>query len=309
MALGPDDHVSLATESTVDMSQYDPHDWTSHLFDIEGSLVREILGRVSLTVLCATVVTIVHETQVIPGVVLEIPETAHSFIGAALGLLLVFRTNASYDRFWEGRKLWGGIVNETRNIIRQGSVWLRHEPLRLKSLILWTTCFPHACRGRLRGAVELGPGATELPPSEIVEVTAAGHTPLAVARKMTAILEDARRDGKLHDYAAVTADQNVQLLIDYIGACERIHATPIPFAYAVHLRRALLMYCGTLPIALAGRWGWATIPATLLISYILFGIEEIGVEIEDPFGTDENDLPLDSICEKIDTTLRDLMPK
>lgn len=289
------------------MTKYDPHDWTSHLFDVNGSLVREILSRVSLAVLLAVVIVVLHEFKVVDGLV-EIPETAHSLIGAALSLLLVFRTNASYDRFWEGRKLWGGIVNETRNLARQATVWLRHQPDRVRQILLWTACYPHACRGRLRGQVELGPAQTALPAEEVQVVLSAAHTPLAVAQKLTSLLEESRRNGHLSDYAAVAADQNIQLLIDYIGACERIHATPIPFAYAVHLRRALLMYCWTLPFALVGRWGWATIPATLLISYILFGIEEIGVEIEDPFGIDENDLPLDDICIKIDATMQSLQP-
>lgn len=288
---------------------YDPHDWTSHLFDVEGSLVREIVGRVTTTVIWSAIVVTTYKFDLLPGVKLEIPETAHAFIGGALGLLLVFRTNASYDRFWEGRKLWGGIVNETRNLVRQGSVWLRHEPARVRSLILWTVCYPYACRDRLRGAKGIGPALAELPADEVADVLAAQHTPLAVARRLTAILGAARRDGHLSDYAAVAADQNIQLLIDYIGACERIHATPMPFAYAVHLRRALLVYCLTLPFALTARWGWVTILATLCISYILFGIEEIGVEIEDPFGFDENDIPLDSICEKIEATLRDVVPR
>lgn len=291
------------------MPSYDPHHWTSHLFDIEGSLAREIMGRVSVTVIWSAVVVVTEQFHLVPGVHFAIPETAHNFIGAALGLLLVFRTNASYDRFWEGRKLWGGIVNETRNLIRQGSVWLRNDPGRLRQLILWTICYPYACRNRLRGETGLGPAADELPPVEVADVLTAEHTPLAVARRLTALLDDARRDGHLTDYSMIAADHNVQQLIDYIGACERIHATPMPFAYAVHLRRALLMYCLTLPFAFDGKWGWMTIPATLCISYILFGIEEIGVEIEDPFGVDENDLPLDSICARIEATLRDLLPR
>ncbi|HET6426253.1 MAG TPA: bestrophin family ion channel, partial [Planctomycetaceae bacterium] len=208
------------------ITKYDPHDWTSHLLDINGSLVRETLSRVSLAVFTATIIVVLHKLEVL-NTHIEIPETAHSFIGAALALLLVFRTNASYDRFWEGRKLWGGIVNETRNIARQATVWLREDPRRVKKLILWTMCYPHACRGKLRNEIELGSAQEELPPGEIAEVLAAQHTPLAVARKMTAILEDARRESLLSDYAAVAADQNIQLLIDYIGACERIHATPI----------------------------------------------------------------------------------
>jgi putative membrane protein len=101
----------------------------------------------------------------------------------------------------------------------------------------------------------------------------------------------------------MTLDNNVQLLIDYIGACERIHKTPLPFAYVVHLRRALILYCLTLPFALIESYGWSTVIDTLLIAYILFGIEEIGVEIEDPFGKDDNDLPLEQICATIERNL------
>ena len=95
-------------------------------------------------------------------------------------------------------------------------------------------------------------------------------------------------------------DQNVHLLTDHLGACERIHKTPLPFAYMVHLRRALILFCFTLPFALVGDFGWGTIPDTLLVAYVFFGIEEIGVEIEDPFGLDDNDLPLERLCATIE---------
>jgi putative membrane protein len=98
-------------------------------------------------------------------------------------------------------------------------------------------------------------------------------------------------------------DRNVQLLIDYMGACERIHKTPLPFAYVVHLRRALLLYCFSLPTGLVNDFGWWTVPANLFVAYTFYGIEEIGVQIEDPFGTDDNDLPLERISASIDATL------
>ena len=86
-----------------------------------------------------------------------------------------------------------------------------------------------------------------------------------------------------------------------MGGCERIHKTPLPFAYVVHLRRALVIYCFSLPFALVDLfdWKWAVILDTMFMSYVYFGIEEIGVEIEDPFGVDENDLPLEEICASI----------
>ena len=120
----------------------------------------------------------------------------------------------------------------------------------------------------------------------MTRVEASGHVPLAVTRIITDRLHSARERGLIDGHQLASLDQNVQLLVDYCGACERIRSTPMPFAYAVHLRRVLIVYCLTLPLALVKDFGWSTIPATLLISYGLFGIEEIGVEIEDPFRTD-----------------------
>ncbi len=108
------------------MIHYDPHKWLDHLFDIRGTLVREISYRVMACVVWAALVLSIHNFVRPVG----IGVTIHSLVGVALGLLLVFRTNASYDRFWEGRKLWGGIVNESRNLARTSTVFLADEPER-----------------------------------------------------------------------------------------------------------------------------------------------------------------------------------
>jgi putative membrane protein len=121
--------------------------------------------------------------------------------------------------------------------------------------------------------------------------------------RLSALLAEARAEGRLSDHLLVALDQNVHLLTDHLGACERIHKTPLPFAYMVHLRRALILFCFTLPFALVGDFGWGTIPDTLLVAYVFFGIEEIGVEIEDPFGVDDNDLPLERLCATIERDL------
>ena len=291
------------------MTRYDPHNWTDHLFDIEGSMVREILGRVSLCVVWAVVVVSLH--MILPKWWLDwaVPSSAHSLIGVALGLLLVFRTNASYDRFWEGRKLWGGIVNETRNLVRIASVLMASRPDLVRPITLWTIAFPWASMYRLRSSREVGPILAELPADDGAAVATADHIPLAVARQVTALVERARAEGVISDIQQSQIDQNMQLLIDYLGGCERIRATPLPYAYTVHLRRALIVYCFTLPLALVDAFGWNAIPATLLLSYVMFGIEEIGVEIEDPFGMDDDDLPLEEICRNIEGNLRDILPK
>jgi len=275
------------------MIDCDPHHWRSHLLDLHGTTLREISLRLGTLTLWAALIVALHSKW--PSIV--VPSTAHALVGVALGLLLVFRTNASYDRYWEGRKLWGGIVNESRNLARSASVLLREDPeLRLETL-QWMTLFPYSVMHKLRGTgfqVDF-PG----PASRALEVAGAQHPALAISVRLTECIQRARKTGVIGDIQQGMLDQNLQQLVDYLGACERIHKTPLPFAYVVHLRRALILYCSTVPFALADTFGWTTPVAVALIGYVFLGIEEIGVEIEDPFGQDPNDLPLERICETI----------
>lgn len=274
------------------MIRYDPHRWSDHFFDFRGTLLKEISLRVVSCVVWSIAVVGWHY-YVSP---VDVPTTMHSLVGVALGLLLVFRTNSSYDRFWEGRKLWGNIVNESRNLARSGIALLSQDRPLLTDLIRWTSIFPYAAMSTLRGDSEIGPAAADLVPEERVQLLKAQHLALHAAQKLTGILKSAYQKGLLTDILYTSLDQNVQLLIDYIGGCERIRKTPLPFAYVVHLRRALVIYCFTLPFALVNEYGWFTVLDVAFVTFIFFGIEEIGVEIEGPFGHDENDLPLEEIC-------------
>lgn len=285
------------------MIDYDPHDWYSHLFDIKGSMVKEILGRVGLCVLWSAFVVLLNTRM--PS--LSIPLSLHSLVGFALGLLLVFRTNASYDRFWEGRKLWGGIVNSTRNLARGLKTLLARESATQRDAIRWVQAFPYAAMSVLKKRKTLGTPASKLPEGEVERVLASDHLALAVAARLSALINNARQRGLFDENLQAMLDRPLAELIDHIGGCERIHKTPLPFPYMVHLRRALLLYCYTLPFALVRDFGWVTILDTLLVTYIFFGIEEIGVEIEDPFGDDENDLPLEQFCAGIEAVLEDLL--
>lgn len=281
------------------MIEYDPHKWTDHLLDIKGSVARGIVVRVLLVTGWSATVAFFHHYIYPVGV----PSTVHALVGVAVGLLLVIRTNASYERFWEGRRMWGGIVNESRNLARASTAFLRGQTALLEPIITWTASFAYASMYSLRGKRNLGPVASRLPAREVERVLAAKHVPTAAALRVSSLLAEARAAGHLSDYVAVAIDANIQQLIDYLGACERIHKTPLPFAYVVHIRRALILYCFTLPFALIETYGWSTVVDTLIITFILFGIEEIGVEIEDPFGGDDNDLPLEQICATIERDL------
>jgi putative membrane protein len=286
------------------MIPYRKRHWTSHLLDIRGSMLLEILGRVLACVLWAAVVVSTHHLYV----GLAVSPTVHTLVGAALALLLVFRTNASYDRFWEGRRHWGSIINESRNIGRSALTYVQEgAPDLAQRMGLWTMAFAHAVANRLRDGDGLGPAGDLLPPAETRAALAAGNTPLIAASRITEALVQARDRGVIGDYVMTSIDENVRQLIDYYGGCERIRKTPLPFVYVVHLRRALILYCFSLPFAIVDLYGWWTIFVTFLAAYLFFGIEEIGVEIENPFGHDANDLPLRQFCQTIDAELTELL--
>jgi putative membrane protein len=303
------------------MVDYDPRHWWWHFFDIRGSMLREILPRVFPCALWAVAVVAFHKYEH----TLAIPTTVHNLVGVAIGLLLVFRTNASYDRFWEGRKLWGSIVNTTRNLAREARTMLAGDPKLVESVIRWVAVLPWVFLYNLRGHPETLEKALSSPPDvpsgpwkealqlllnsvpadELRAICAANHPPLAVACRISDLLAEARKKGLISDFVQLQLDKDVAGLIDYIGACERIQKTPLPFAYVVHLRRAVILYCFCLPFSLVREFDWGTVVGVALVSFIYFGIEEIGVEIENPFGDDENDLPLESICH---TITRNLLP-
>jgi len=288
------------------MIQYDAHNWFEHLFDIKGSMVREIFGRVLACVAWAALVCLFNATvsQEIFGKTLVIPESAHSLMGGVLGLLLVFRTNASYDRFWEGRKLWGALVNETRNLARLSKIWLKCDRKLAEDLCEWTAIYPWMVLHRLRGTKMQHTTRWVLDQPQLDAVFAAKHPSLDVARKLSQLIVVGRDRGLLSEMQLTAMEGCVQRFVDYLGGCERIQNTPMPFAYMVHLRRALIVYCFSLPFALFDKFNWVTIPIVLMIAYVMFGIEEIGVEIENPFGFDENDLPLERLCEMIQRDVR-----
>ena len=282
------------------MINYDPHRWLRHLQAVRGSMMREISLRVLSCCLFSAIITFVH-LRVRP---IDIADKPHAFIGVALGLLLVFRTNASSDRDWEGRKLWGTIVNASRNLGRRAALHLATEPALFQQLVRWLIAFPYVTMHSLRGDRNLDHATPLLSPEEVRRIMQAQHGPIAVARELSTLLLQGLQRGAMSEIAHARLQDEVGELVSSLGGCERIVKTPLPFPYVVHLRRAVVMYCFTLPFALVQSFGWLTIVATTLLAYTLYGIEEIGVEIENPFEKEENDLPLASICQSIEGNLR-----
>lgn len=282
------------------MIDYDPHQWRDHLFDVKGSVLRKVGPRVLLVCVWATLIGWIDQNVLS----VSLPPTGHSLVGVALGLLLVFRTNASYDRFWEGRRQWGSIINASRNLARGSVALIREAPELSERVRLWTMAFAHAAMQRLRNGSGLGTAAAWVSAEDARRAQESGNGPLAASIQISSAIAEARRQGALTNHEQMLMDAQVAALIDAAGACDRIHKTPLPFAYVVHLRTALILYCGTFPFAMLDEFGWGEIVVTGLVTYVLLGIEEIGVEIEDPFGTDNNDLPLEGFCATIERDLR-----
>lgn len=286
------------------MIEYDARKWRRQILAFQGSVSPKIFLRLILVAAWAGVVVCSHRYYR----EIEVPPTGHALIGVALGLLLVFRTNASYDRYWEGRKAWERIATDARNLVRTTKTLLGDDRAFLEPIVWWTIAFPYACLHKLRGERSLGPIASRLPSSHVSAILAEDHVPLAVATQISRMVAVRRLGGgTFPERAVILIDSHVRSLMENMGVCERIQDTPMPFAYVVHLRRALMLFLLTLPFALVNPFGWATIVYTVLIAYVLLGIDEIGVEIENPFGVDHNDLPLEVICTRIEQNLTSVL--
>ncbi len=228
-----------------------------------------------------------------------------------LGLLLVFRTNTAYERFWEGRKLWGSLVNDTRNMAWQIAVMIgESEPedrnQKVEAIRLLPT-FLVACKLHLR-AVAVGEELeARVTHEQFLILKKSRNPPLQIATWIGDYIQTQYRRGDsfLHFNHVPFLQGNVKGIIDSLGGCERILRTPLPLAYVIHLRQLVLIYCLLLPFPLVKDLGWGTGLFVALISFTLLGIEEIGIEIENPFGYDINDLPLNTICNNMSNEIEE----
>ncbi|NOU28448.1 MAG: hypothetical protein HOO96_11140 [Polyangiaceae bacterium] len=288
------------------MIDYDPKNWLRIAFTLRGSVAPRLLVRTSGIMAIGAVAAYLHARSGF-----KIPTIAHTLIGVALGLLLVFRTNASYDRYWEGRKLLGSMVNRTRDAARQVAAYTRGDDALARENVAairrhLVAFFALGMQG-LRGERDLGTLGALLDDQEraLLEPLK-GRAPVmaTLAATKVGLLRDAQR---LNDTEVLALDANFTALLDALGGCERIVRTPVPFAYAQHIKSFVLLFCITVPFAMADAMHWATPVAVGVLAFALFGIDEIGVEIEDPFGDDDNDLPIDRIQATIDASTQEIV--
>lgn len=281
--------------------------WFRFAFQVRGSVIPVILGR---TILCGGfggIVSALHHF----GLPVSLPVLASVIPNIVLGLMLVFRTNTAYERFWEGRKLWGSMINTTRNLARQ--IWVvvlekdSQDRAEKAAILYLLVAFAVATKLHLRQEPVNEEIRSLLSLPQYNKLKTMNNPPLEIAFWIQDYLQEQCYRRCLGDYQLITLQQLLNGLVDYLGGCERILKTPIPLAYAIHLKQLLLIYCLTLPFQFVSQLEWWTAPLVALISFTLFGIEAIGIEIENPFGRDPNDLPLDQICETMKRNIDDLI--
>lgn len=277
------------------MINYDPKHWWRGIFAWAGTVWPQVWGRVAILTgitlalaLFALLLKYGFNVKELP----SISPLAHTLMGVVLGLLLVFRTNSSYDRYWEGRRLWGGLVNASRNLVRGAAAHCG----KADDLAALVAAYVLAVKHTLRGEKDLGALKDLVPANVLDEASAAGNPPTILAFYLSSwIAKHAPPDHRNGNIIRLL-EMHLSTMVDCQGGCERILKTPIPFVYAVHLRHLMFAYLVTLPLVLVPIMGLLSAAAVAVVTFSLLGIEEAGIEIEDPFGEDPNDLPLDDIC-------------
>lgn len=275
--------------------------WFRLVFQLKGSVISAIYQRVIGFGLFSFIISVLYYFK-LP---VSQPIFASIIPSIVLGLLLVFRTNTAYERFWEGRRLWGNLVNDARNMSWQiGTMINDIEPedrAKRVAIMRLVVAFPIACKLCLRSE-PVNPELEDLMShSQYLRLKQINNPPLQIVFWIADYLQQQYQRGNavLHYSHVVFLQTTVKSMMESLGHCERILKTPLPLAYTIHLKQLLLIYCLLLPFQLIKDLGWGTGLFVALISFTLLGIEEIGLEIENPFGYDTNDLPLDDICQTI----------
>jgi putative membrane protein len=237
---------------------------------------------------------------------LELAVAPFEIVGAALGLLLILRTNAGNDRWWEARKLWGGIVNQSRNLAISGMAYGPSDRAWREEFVRWSATFAHVARSSLRFQ-GIGQEVTNLLGREWSQrVNDATHMPSFVALRLASLLNTACTEHGLDRMAFLQIDKERAQLIDHIGACERILKTPLAQAYSIKIRRFLLIFLLTLPFVLLHRMpsSWMIPPICMLLAYLVLALDCIGDELQNPFSEQNlSHLPLGDISKTIEGNL------
>lgn len=286
------------------MITYNPKDWFFLIVKFHKSdTFRLLLPSIIFIGIYAAIIVYVEASIMHIGI--KNPTVMHSILGFVLSMLLVFRTNTAYERWWEGRKIWGSVVNNSRNLSLKLSAFvsLKSDKDDLRTLI---TNYIFSFKNHLRNKYnqeEFTP-VGELTLSRFAE---ANHKPNIIAKELYKKIQFLYNEKGITNEHLIILNEELKSFTDNCGACERIKNTPIPYSYSIFLKKMIFLYIISLPVFFGSEYGFTTVPITMIVLYVFASIELIAEEIEDPFGDDDNDLPLDDICQRIKNNLIEIL--
>ena len=286
------------------MVTYNPKDWFTLIIQFHKSdtFRRLFWSLVSIGIYAAA---IVYGELHFFHLETKNPTVMHSILGFVLSMLLVFRTNSAYDRWWEGRKIWGSVVNNSRNLaLKLSSVLtLDKDKQEIKHII---TNYVFAFKNHLRGKY-IQEEFTQTENINLAQFADAKHKPNFIAKSLYEKINTLYKQNHLSGEQLIILNEELKSFTDNCGACERIKNTPIPYSYNIFLKKMIFLYVISLPIFFGSEFGYTTVPISIIVLYVFASIELIAEEIEDPFGEDDNDLPLDDICNRIKTNINEIL--
>jgi ion channel-forming bestrophin family protein len=278
------------------MVLYNPKEWWKIIFAFHKSEAFKMITPGIIGVFLYTGLVAYVENELLH-VTFKNTTAVHSLVGFVLSLLLVFRTNTAYDRWWDGRRIWGGINNDSRNLfLKLNSILKQNEDKDTFRILISNYAFA------VKNHLQSNHSFDEILSGKKYENTRyeeEGNIPLQIMSDIYCEIEHMRSDGKMSEIQALYIKDECRGLVDSLGACERIKNTPIPFSYNMFIKKVIFLYVFTMPIGFVREFGYWAMPIVAVVFYIFCSIELIAEEIEDPFGTDINDLPMDQICQNI----------
>ncbi|WP_341903747.1 bestrophin family ion channel [Fluviicola taffensis] len=289
------------------MITYNPKSWLTLIFHLTKSDTLSILWKELVFIFIFTMGVALAEDFFFPkAVVLEKLFSIYSILGFVISLLLAFRTNTAYDRWWEGRKKWGELVNDSRNL----AVKLTAMDLSLEDNHYFGRHignFALCIKEHLREGTNYS--LLDLTEEERKFLEALDHVPSGIVELMYRRLHQLKKAGVISEEDLLRLDKNLNGFIDCVGACERIKNTPIPYSYSMFFKKFIFSYVITLPFAFVVNFGYYSAIIATFIFYVFVSIEILAEEIEDPFGQDDNDLPTDEMAGRIQGIVKTILDK
>ncbi|ANV83337.1 hypothetical protein AWQ21_02445 [Picosynechococcus sp. PCC 7003] len=288
----------------ITYDKLDKPNWLNTIFQVRGAVLPMILPRILFFCILTAALTFIY-VQGFPIYLEKLGDlTTNVIYNLILGLLIVFRTNTSYERFWEGRKAWGGIVVNIRNLAQEILIGIttqtEQETQEKKQALNLLLAFAIATKLHLRGDQVNDRLEALVEPEQVTELKDSKNRPLDIQFWLRTYLHQQLKLKNFGDAQLNMTSGILNSLMESVSGCERILTTPIPITYRVYLKRLILIYCFGLPFRLVPEITWWAIPIVAVVSFLLLGVEEVARELENPFGFDVNDLPLDDLCDVIE---------